>query len=81
VTWSFLREILGHLGFDPMWKNLITCLLHMTTIRILLNGQLGDEIRHQRGLQQGDPLSPMLFILIMDVLNNLFKKAGALGLL
>jgi hypothetical protein len=38
VTWSFLREILGHLGFDPMWKNLITCLLHMTTIRILLNG-------------------------------------------
>jgi len=48
---------------------------------VLLNGELGDFITHQRGLWQGDPLSPMLFILVMDVLNSLFMKAEAEGLL
>jgi hypothetical protein len=81
MTWPFLIEILDHLGFGPIWKNLITCLLRMTSTKILVNGQPGEEIRHQRGLQQGDPMSLMLFILIMDVLNNLFNKAGTLGLL
>jgi hypothetical protein len=32
-------------------------------------------------LRQGDPLSPMLFILVMDVLNSLFSKAREMGLL
>lgn len=38
-------------------------------------------IKHQRGLCQGDPLSPMLFILVMDVLGVLFTKAEEVGLL
>ena len=47
----------------------------------MLNGEPGQLIQHQRGLRQGDPLSPMLFILVMDVLNSLFVKAGEEGLL
>jgi len=47
----------------------------------MLNGELGEYIFHQRGLRQGDPLSPMLFILVMDVLNSLFTKAESEGLL
>ena len=81
VDWPFLLEILAHLGFGAVWRNLVSNLLHSATTQVLLNGEPGDFITHQRGLRQGDPLSPMLFILVMDVLNSLFMKAEAEGLL
>jgi hypothetical protein len=42
-------------------------------IRFGLNGFPGDQIRHPKGLRQGDPLSLMLFVLVMDVLSSLFR--------
>lgn len=46
-----------------------------------MNGEPGEKIRHERGLRQGDPLFPMLFILVMDVLNSCFVKTTEVGLL
>jgi len=63
------------------WRNLVANLLSSSSTRILLNAEPGEPIQHQRGLRQGDPLSPMLFILVMDVLNSLFVKAANEGLL
>lgn len=81
VSWPFLLEILRHLGFGDGWCNLISRLLSTASTRIWFNVEPGEEIRHQRGLRQGDPLSPMLFILVMEVLNSLFTKAEEVGLL
>ncbi|WVZ53201.1 hypothetical protein U9M48_004174 [Paspalum notatum var. saurae] len=81
VSWSFLIEIMLHLGFGLRWCNLICLLLSSSTTQILINGQPGTPISHLRGLRQGDPLSPMLFILVMDVLNSLVSKASSEGLL
>ena len=72
---------MNHLGFGQVWINLVSNLLSTSSTRILLNGAPGAPIHHQHGLRQGDPLSPMLFILVMDVLNSLFIKAGEEGLL
>ena len=79
LSWSFLFEALEAYGFSTNWRGWISTLLRTATSRILLNGQPGPIIQHRRGVRQGDPLSPMLFILDMDVLNRLFQKAADVG--
>jgi hypothetical protein len=56
-------------------------LLTTSTMRVLLNGHPHVFIKHQHGLRQGDSLSSMLFVIVMDVLNSLFVKASDQGLL
>lgn len=75
--------MLSHLGFGPNWCNLISYLLASSSTQVLLNGSPGNLISHRRGLRQGDPLSPMLFILIMmsSLLSSLFLLAENRGLL
>jgi len=60
---------------------MISGLLASSSTRVLLNGIPGETLFHRRGLRQGGPLSPMLFILVMDVFNNIVKKANDEGLL
>lgn len=81
VNWAYLLEVLQIFGFGHKWCNWISNLLGTSSSAVLLNGIPGQEIDHARGLRQGDPLSPMLFILAMEPLHKLFKKAEDLGLL
>jgi hypothetical protein len=69
------------LVFGPFWCGILSKLLWSSSTRILVNGEPGELICHQRGLRQGDPLSPMLFIIVMDVLNSLISKASERRLL
>lgn len=58
VAWAFLLEVLSHLGFGTGWCNLVSNLLVSSSTHVFLNEIPGDHIRNQRGLRQGDPLSP-----------------------
>jgi hypothetical protein len=81
VAWCFILEILEHMGFTRRWRNWVSVVLSTASTRILLNGSPGRRICHARGLRQGDPLSPLLFVLAMEVLNRCFSWAEDQGLL
>ena len=73
LEWSFIRERLFHINLPTNLIELImSCISSMTTT-ILFNGGTMDPIIPSRGIWQGDPLSPYLFILCMDWLGQLIE--------
>jgi hypothetical protein len=70
VSWTFLLEVLQRMGFGRRWRNWISAILGTASTKILLNGVAGRRICHARGLRHGDPLLPMLFVLVMEVINH-----------
>ena len=81
VAWPFLLEALQHIGFPRRWIDWISLLLSTSSTKVILNGRPGNRITHARGLRQGDPISPMLFVIVMESLNSLFKEADRRGVL
>lgn len=80
VSWSFLMWVMEQMGFPPTWVSWISSCVSSAAASILLNGTPTKPIKLPRGLRQGDPLSPFLFVLGAEVLNLLIKKAISMNL-
>lgn len=81
VNWPYLLSVMTHLGFGHRWRNWISSLWCMASSSFLLNEEPDRRILHCRGVRQGDPLSPMLFLLAMEPLHQLFARAQQEGLI
>ncbi|XP_022030427.1 uncharacterized protein LOC110931338 [Helianthus annuus] len=68
------------MGFPIKWVEWIKGCLSSGSGSVIVNGSPTKEFKFKRGLRQGDPLSPFLFIIAMEIINMLMKRASNLGL-
>ncbi|XP_074265977.1 uncharacterized protein LOC141588432 [Silene latifolia] len=79
VEWTFLERVLNRMGFADGWtRNVMKCISSVSFTK-KVNGTVTEEFRPSRGLRQGDPLSPYLFILCAEVLLGLIRRAVERG--
>ena len=74
VEWSFLHKTLHHYNFGPSAIQWIKLFYHNTGSCILNNGWSSDFFKLERGVRQGCPLSPYLFILCVEILAETMRK-------
>eukprot|EP00253_Pinus_taeda_P030670 PITA_30670 len=86
VSWLYIKMILIHLGFPHAFISWIMACITSPSFSILINGSASTFFHSERGLRQGCPLSPLLFLLVMEGLSRLMETAkrdgdiGGLGI-
>ena len=79
VKWSFLQQTLRMKGFSEKWCHWIQSFTEGGNANIKVNDQLGFYFQTKKGLRQADPLSPILFNIVVDMLAILIARAKADG--
>lgn len=74
LNWEFICNTLSHFHFPPKWVNLVKHCISSVQHSVIFNGSLSDFLSPKRGIRQGDPISPYLFILCMEMLTSLINE-------
>ncbi|KAL9684892.1 hypothetical protein QQ045_022334 [Rhodiola kirilowii] len=74
VEWSFLENILKKFGFPTAWVSLVMKIVTSVVYRVKVNDYFTNDIIPSRGLRQGDPMSPYLFIICAEWLTRTLQN-------
>ncbi|XP_050264248.1 uncharacterized protein LOC126708501 [Quercus robur] len=75
VEWAYLEAMMRKMGFQDRWISLMMMCVTTVSYSVLLNGEPKGRIVPTRGLRQGDPISPYLFLLCTEGLSAMLKKS------
>nr|XP_009600178.1 uncharacterized protein LOC104095699 [Nicotiana tomentosiformis] len=78
VSWKFIGEALTGYGFPETFIQLVMTCVTTTKFTVKVNGESVGYFEGRRGLKQGDPISPLLFVLVMEYLSRTLKKMSEL---
>lgn len=79
VNWAFLIVALRKMGFSEKWINLLHQCFSTVSFSLLINGTPTQRFFPKRGLRQGDPLSPYLFIIFLETLSCVLNHLDTSG--
>lgn len=74
INWSFISQVLQYFNFPSKWINLIMNCISSVQHSLIINGNTTDFFSSSRGIRQGDPMSPYIFILCMEIISSMIKK-------
>ncbi|XP_022014901.2 uncharacterized protein LOC110914417 [Helianthus annuus] len=80
INWSFVVDVFRQIGFGGRWCKWIWGILSSARASVLVNGAPTFEFKCGKGMRQGDPISPFLFVAVMEALSCLLDKAKELGI-
>lgn len=81
VKWAFLFKLLEAFGFAGDWIEWVRSCVTSSSFSVLVNGEPSELFKASRGLRQGDPLSPYLFILLAEGLGRYIRSRVECGLI
>ena len=73
LNWGFIEDTLKDVGIPIKMLSVIMRCISSSSVRLLWNGQPTDEFLPSRGIRQGNPLSPYIFVLCMERLAHLIS--------
>ncbi|XP_059295399.1 uncharacterized protein LOC132048723 [Lycium ferocissimum] len=76
VEWSFLEQVLVGLNFPSKFIGWIITCIRTVSYSIIINGKPSLPFEAKKGLRQGDPMSPFLFVMVMEYLSRVLKQVG-----
>ncbi|CAI5770213.1 Uncharacterized protein PODLI_1B033253, partial [Podarcis lilfordi] len=74
ISWMFMKRNLEGMGVGRGFENGIEAIYSEQKAKLIVNNVVTDEFKIEKGTRQGCPLSPLLFISVLEVLLNMIRK-------